>query len=481
MGETGKIRLPAKAGRTQEGKRIMAAAPTVDVARIIDDRKMDGFMWFLLILSFLIITFDGYDISAIAFAGPLVIKAWGVAAPGPFMGVVFSASLFGMLFGAPVLGYLGDRFGRKTATVLSSLIFGGFTLACCWATSLEDLRLLRFLAGLGIGGMMPNLIALNAEFAPKRIRATIIILMFTGVTFGGAIPGWVSIYLAPSYGWQVIFFIGGALPILMAVAALFLLPESLKYLVVRGRRARAERLLRRLAPMLTVGADAQFIVADERKVSSVSPAQLFQGGLAFITPLLWLCFSMNLMGFYFMVSWMPTILKSNQVLTPDAAALATTLIQLGGTVGGLAICRIVDSKGFLPVLVLFAVAVPAIAGIGYFADQSQNLVLASAFVAGFCVLGLQFGLNAASGMIYPTAVRANGSGWAFGIGRFGSIVGPILGGYLVAQHLPLQQLFLIWTIPSCIGFLACLLLISLYKTRFNGLGLGRREAMDAAE
>jgi AAHS family 4-hydroxybenzoate transporter-like MFS transporter len=125
--------------------------------------------------------------------------------------------------------------------------------------------------------------------------------------------------------------------------------------------------------------------------------------------------------------------------------------------------------------------VPAIACIGYFADQSQALVLVAAFAAGFCVLGLQFGLNAASGMIYPTAVRSNGSGWAFGIGRFGSICGPILGGYLVAQHLPLQHLFLIWSIPSCVGFIACLTLAVLYKRHFKGRGFGQREAMEAAE
>src|SRR5208282_288591 len=321
----------------------------------------------------------------------------------------------------------------------------------------------------------------NAEYAPRRIRATLIIVMFCGVTLGGAIPGWVSIYLTPTFGWQAIFAIGGVLPILMAVVAVFFLPESLKYLVVRNKRAKAEKLVKRLAPTLTVGSDAQFVIADERKVSSISPVQLFKGGLAFITPLLWLCFSMNLMGYFFMLSWMPTILKVTNVLSPDAAALATTLIQIGGTAGGLILARPVDSKGFVPIVVLFALAVPAIAAIGYFATQSQALVLVAAFAAGFCVLGLQFGLNAASGMIYPTPVRSNGSGWAFGIGRFGSICGPILGGYLIAQHLSLQQLFLIWSIPSCIGFVACLILSIYYKIHFKGMGLGQREVLEAAK
>ena len=329
--------------------------------------------------------------------------------------------------------------------------------------------------------MLPNLISLNAEFAPRRFRATLIIIMFCGVTLGGAVPGWVSILLAPRFGWQAIFAIGGVLPIVMAVCAAIWLPESLKYLVVRNRRARVEKLLKRVAPALTVSRDAQFVIADERKVNSMSPVQLFHGGLAIITPLFWLCFSMNLMGFYFMSSWMPTILTATHVLSPDAAVFATTLIQVGGTVGGLVLARPMDSKGFLPVTVLFAAAIPSIAAIGYFSNHSQTLVLAASFVAGFCVLGLQFGLNAASGMIYPTAVRANGSGWAFGIGRFGSILGPILGGYLIARHLPLQQLFLIWSIPSCLGFFACLILTLLYRSRFKGLGLGLREALDAAE
>lgn len=460
----------------------MASAPTIDVARIIDDRRLDGFNWSVIVWSFIIIIFDGYDISAISASAPLLLKEWHVANPGVFMGTVISASLFGMLFGAPVLGYLGDGMGRRTATIVSSLVFGVFTLACVWATDLETLRILRFFAGVGIGGMMPNLIALNAEYAPRRVRATLIIVMFCGVTLGGAFPGFAAVYLAPAYGWQVIYWIGGVLPIALAILAYFVLPESLKYLVVHEKRAAAEKLVKRLSPSASVSAATRFIIADEGKTTkSLSPAKLFKGGLAYITPLLWLCFCMNLMGFYFMIAWMPTILRNTHVLTPADAQFAAVLIQIGGTVGGLLLCRPMDKKGFLPVTVLFALAVPAIAGIGFFAQTSTAMVMACAFVAGFAVLGLQFGINAASGMIYPTAVRSNGSGWAFGIGRFGSIVGPILGGYFVAQHLPLDQLFLLWTIPSIIGFLAALALTLLYRNRFKGLGLGQREVLEAAE
>ena len=459
----------------------MASASTVDVAGIIDSRKLDGFTWALIVWSFIIINFDGYDIGAIASAAPLVMHAWGITNPGMFMGTVISASLFGMLFGAPILGYVGDAFGRKTATMISCVVFGVFTLACAWANDLQTLRILRFFAGLGIGGLLPNLIALTAEYAPRRVRATLIIVMFIGITLGGAFPGLAAVYLAPSFGWPVVFVIGGIAPLVMAALAFFFLPESLKFLVVRGQRARAEALVRRLAPATDISPATQFVIADEGKTSkSLSPHHLFKGGLAYITPLLWLCFCMNLMGFYFMIAWMPIVLTHTHVLTPDDAQFANVLVQTGGAVGGLILARPMDKLGFLPVTVLFALAVPAIAGIGYFAQTSTSLVLASAFIAGFCVLGLQFGINAASGMIYPTAVRSNGSGWAFGIGRFGSIVGPILGGYFIAQHLPLPNLFLLWTLPSIVGFLAALALTLLYHRRFKGLGLGQREVLEAA-
>jgi MFS transporter, AAHS family, 4-hydroxybenzoate transporter len=168
---------------------------------------------------------------------------------------------------------------------------------------------------------------------------------------------------------------------------------------------------------------------------------------------------------------MPTILRNSEILTPADAQFATVLVSIGGTLGGLVLAQPMDKKGFLPVTVLFLLAAPAIAGIGYFSLISKPLVMASAFAAGFCVLGLQFGINAASGMIYSTAVRSNGSGWAFGIGRFGSILGPILGGYFVAQHLPLTNLFLLWTIPTIVGFVAALTLTIFYRSRFKGLGL----------
>lgn len=452
----------------------MSEPQTIDVARLIDERPVTRFNVALVVFSFLIVLSDGYDITAIAFAAPELLKEWQIsnrAALGP----VFSASLVGILIGSPLFGYVGDRYGRKTATIASCLVFGVFTLAAVWATSLNQLLWLRAFAGLGLGGLMPNMIALNGEYAPRRFRATLIILMFCGVTLGGALPGAVSSWLVPIYGWKIIFIIGGVFPIIMAVCAAIWLPESVKYLVLRqDGRARAIQIISKLAPHLAIAPDTRLVIPAEKAYTSLSPKQLFADGLAGITPLLWLCFAVNLMGFYFLVSWMPTLLTGQKLLSGSDAAMATALIQIGGTIGGFVLCRPMDTKGFWPVAILFVAAVPCVALIGYAATSSRTALMIMVFLAGFCVLGLQFGLNAASAMIYPTAVRSNGSGWAFGIGRFGSILGPILGGALIAMQLPVETLFLAAAIPFVLGAVACVVLARLYSKHFKGSGLGER-------
>ena len=453
----------------------MARASPLDVSRLIDERPITSFNIALVAFSFLILISDGYDIGAIAFAAPHLIRDWHIADRAA-LAPVFSASLFGILFGSPLFGYVGDRFGRKVAAVLSCLTFGIFTLAAAWATSLTALLWLRALAGVGIGGLMPNMIALNGEYAPRRLRATLIIVMFCGVTLGGAIPGAVSNWVVPAFGWQAIFIIGGVVPIVLAGCAVLWLPESAKFLEVKGKREPLIRTLARLAPHLEIGPDTTFVIPDEKAQSGFSPKDLFADGMAAITPLLWLCFALNLMGFYFLASWMPTLLSNQSMLSPTDAATATALVQIGGTIGGLVICRPMETRGFWPVALLFVAAVPCIALIGFAATTSSLALMVMAFLAGFCVLGLQFGLNAASAMVYPTAVRSNGSGWTFGIGRFGSVLGPILGGVLIQMKFGLQAIFVLAAVPSAIGAVACILLARLYAARFKGIGLGERRA-----
>ncbi|HXW25938.1 MAG TPA: MFS transporter, partial [Xanthobacteraceae bacterium] len=374
------------------------AEDAIDVARFVDEQTVGAFHVKLLVLSFFIVLFDGYDIAAVAFAAPSWIKAWGIANRAA-LAPVLAASLIGILFGAPILGFVGDMFGRKKAIIVSCLIFGGFTLAGAWADSLDAMWYLRLLAGIGIGGLLPNLIALNAEFAPRRLRATMIILMFTGITFGGSVPGAVAASMVPDYGWPILFVIGGVAPIVMALFAGVALPESIKYLTVKRRDPEIARILAAMQPVAArpppfppPQAGGGFLLADERHATSFSPRLLFSDGLAAITPLLWLLFALNLMGFYFLGSWNPTLLAGANV-SEAMAAIAAALFQVGGTIGGLTLSRPIDRKGFLPVTILFAIAVPVIASIGYLGRVSPLLLMLALLLGGFCVLGLQFGLN----------------------------------------------------------------------------------------
>src|SRR6185437_1325869 len=218
----------------------------------------------------------------------------------------------------------------------------------------------RLLSGIGIGGILPNTIALNAEFAPARFRATMIIIMFTGITFGGGVPGPIAAWLVPQYGWQVLFFIGGIVPIVVGICLIWALPESLKFLAVRKtNHDEAVRVARMLAPQENFGPDTAFVTDAAEQRGSTSPLELFKHGLGIVTPLLWILFMINLMVFYLMNSWIPLVF-SDAGLDPNATALAVTIFQWGGTLGGYAIARPVDKWAFGPIIVFFAIGAIAV-------------------------------------------------------------------------------------------------------------------------
>ena len=438
------------------------------IEQLVDEQAIGRFNINLLLWSFLAMIADGYDISSLASAAPQLARTWHIL-PKDFAPAL-SASLFGVLFGAPLLGYVGDRFGRRTAIVAGCIIYGLGTLATVWVGNLNQVTGLRFVTGIGIGGLMPNTISLNSELAPKRLRAMLVVLMFTGITLGSATPGAIQAWLIPKYGWQIMFWIGGIAPLLIAVCLVFALPESVKYLTLRPRR-RQELLAitRRLRPDLAIAEDAQFVMAPAPQASGSGLTQIFGNGLAWITPLLWICFGCALMANYFLNSWLPLIFESNG-LSPQQSGIATSLYHYGGTLAGLLVSFVLGRFGMSIVAILFLLAAPAIAAIG-FPGISYVAIASMASLAGFCVLGAQFGNNAASGLLYPTAFRSRGVGWALGIGRFGSIVGPLLGGALIGMKLPLQKLFLLAAVPMAVGMVACLALTRLCYKRLGNLQL----------
>ncbi|MBB5424130.1 MFS transporter [Paraburkholderia sp. JPY303] len=441
----------------------MQADRTFNIATLIEEQKTGRFAVGLLFWCFLIMLMDGYDQTAVSFAAPAIIKEWHVARGG--FGAVFGAGLFGTLIGSFIFGYLGDRLGRKKAIVIGSIFFGLLTYASVWVTSLQQLMLLRFLAGIGMGGVVPNSVALVAEYAPRRLRATWVTLMFSGFSIGAGSGGLVSSALIHRFGWPVMFAVGGGGSLLVALLVIFTLPESAKLLVIRQRNTpMLHRLMTRLRPELNLPADAQFIPGEVREKQRFVLKLIFSDGLAAITPLLWIVFIANSMALYFLQNWLPILIEAMGV-DPRGAGLITMMFSVGGVIGGLILCRFVDKHGVLAIISLPVIGFPVVALLGH--GSSQAWLMLAVFAAGFCVVGAQYGLYAVAGMIYPTSFRSAGVGSAISVGKIGSVSGPVIGGVLLSMHLPITQLFYAASLLFLIAAVFSTILALLYRARFR--------------
>jgi MFS transporter, AAHS family, 4-hydroxybenzoate transporter len=443
----------------------MAATAEVQVSHFLDEHGLGSFQIKLLAWSVLIAMIDGYDIGAIAFAAPHLIQDWHI--PPKSLGLVLTASNFGVLFGSQIFGWVGDRFGRKTSLIICNLLFGVFTYWAAYATNLTELFWLRTIAGLGIGGVIPNVVAINAESAPRNLRATLAIIAAGMVPLGGALAGFAAAAFIPQYGWPVLFYIGGVAPIVFAIVAMLGMPESIKYMTLHeSQRSKMEALIEAIRPDFKVPPDARFIIEDEKQFPSSSPRYLFHNGLEVITPLTWLIFILNLMGYFFLISWTPTILVQAAHAPQSVGALTGAALQVGGTVGALVLCWWLQRQRFLAIAILFAIAVPVVAAIGYAGLSSTTVLVIAAFLAGAVVLGIQSGINVVGAMIYPTSLRAAGSGWQLGLGRLGGIIGPLAGALLVASF-PIEQMYLFAAVPFALGAIVTFIIYVLNKARLK--------------
>jgi len=439
----------------------MAGEPEVQVSKLLDESGLGSFHIKLIAWSVVIAIIDGYDLAITAYVAPHLVTDWGV--PRGSLGPVLSASGFGVLVGSQIFGWIGDRYGRKPALIAANLFFGVFTFSAAYSTNLTELFWLRVIAGLGIGGVIPNVVALNGESAPRNLRTTLAIVAVGLVPLGGAGGGIVSAVFVPQYGWPILLQIGGIVPIAIALVAIFGLPESIKFMALhQSHRHKMERLIATIRPDFKVPPDARFVIEDEKQSPSSNPIYLFRDGLALITPLTWLMFILNLMGFYFLGTWTPTLMSAAQV-PPATAALAGSALQIGGTVGALTLCRWLQRQGFAAITIMFVLAMPVVGSIGFAGLTSPTSLLMATFFAGFFVLGTQTAINVLGAMIYPTSLRANGSGWQLGLGRLGAIAGPLLGAVFVG--LPIEQLYAWSMLPFAAGAIVCFIIYLLLNAR----------------
>lgn len=421
---------------------------TLDVGAAIDARPFGGFQWMVVALCGVLLIVDGYDVFVAGTVLPTLIAEWGLTKPQA--GMLQAWALFGMMFGALGFGSLADRIGRKKGVAICCRLFTAATVITGFAQTPEQFKIARFVAGLGCGGLMPNAVALMNEYAPKRLRGTMVAIMFSGYSLGGMVAAGLGVWLIPIHGWRPMFWVA-ALPLLMLPLILWRLPESLGFLIRAGRHDEARRIFARIAP--ETPADVELVYTNT-KSRSASVAELFRHNRALGTLMLWVAFFCCLLLVYLLSSWLPKLLQ--EVGYAERASLLSLFsLNFGGMVGAILGGWMGDRYGLPRVVVgFFAAAALSIAMVGFVA--SPALLFALIFVAGATTIGTQILLYASVAQLYDLPVRGAGLGWASGVGRIGAIVGPTLGGVLLAQQLPLRENFLIFAIPAGVAALAML-------------------------
>ena len=429
----------------------------IDAQALINNAPFSIYQWMIAIVCFLIVFVDGIDTAAMGYIAPALAQDWGIDRSQ--LGPVMSAALGGMIFGALMSGPLADRFGRKIVLIIAMLIFGGFTLACAYATDLDSLVLYRFVTGIGLGAAMPNATTLFSEYCPARQRSLLVTCMFCGYNLGMAVGGFFSSWLIPNYGWHSLFLIGGWAPLILMLIVIFCLPESYRYLIVKGNKtAQVKKILMHIAPS-KVAHVTEFHVPEEKTETSRKKsvlAMLFSTSYAKGTVLLWVTYFMGLIIIYLLTSWLPTLMRETGA-TMERAAFIGGLFQFGGVVSALFIGWAMDR--FNPNRVIATCYL--LAGVfAFIVGQSLgNPVLLAIFIlcAGMAANGAQTAMPVLSARFYPTQCRATGVAWMSGIGRFGAVFGAWIGAVLLGNDWSFSAILSLLLIPAIAASIAILI------------------------
>jgi MFS transporter, AAHS family, 4-hydroxybenzoate transporter len=428
---------------------------TMRIADLINKRPLSPFQKGIMVLIGGAVVMDGFDVQSIGFVAPALTHDWHIDPAA--LGSVFGAGLVGMLLGAMLLSIVSDRVGRRPVLVGSTAFFSLCMLATAVVETPQQLAFLRFLTGLGIGGVLANAVAIASEYSPQRQRASLLMWISCGFTGGAIAGGLISAALIPSAGWRSVFVVGGILPLAIAAVMYRHLPESLLFLSLQKKdHEKLGELLRRIAPDVDPGRDLDLTRLEDLRGRG-SFTKLLGDGRAVMTLLLWLVSFTNLLNLFFLANWLP-LLSTRMGFNSSTAILMGTTLQLGGFVGAIFLGPLIDRLGYYRVLVpVFLIAGLAIAGIGQ-PGLPLALLYFVIFVAGICIVGAQPALNALASTLYPTEIRATGVGWSLGVGRAGAIVGPVVAAQLVALNWSSQSLFLAASIPA---LLSCVVVIGL--------------------
>jgi MFS transporter, AAHS family, 4-hydroxybenzoate transporter len=427
----------------------MSSKPTIDVKEYIENQRFSTFHWIIFILCFLVVLMDGYDTVAIGYVARSIIDDWGVSHEA--LGSVMSAALVGLGMGAFFGGPLADRFGRRVVIAVSTILFGLFSGLSSVASSLDSLMILRFLTGLGLGAAMPNSVALMSEFAPKRVRSLTVNSQLMGFSAGSAVAGVASAWLIPRFGWQSVFIVGGIAPVVLAALLVFLLPESVQFLVLRNPTdARIPKTLSKLSRSEPLP-DVSFTLSNEQSLNSRSRRGLILSReYRFGTILLWIVYFMNLTVYYLLAGWLPTLFR-DAGFSLQRASLISSMLPIGGVLGivvvGFLMDRI-DSKRVVGWIYITVALVTILVGqtLGM-----PTVLCVLMFLMGAMTNSAGTSISTIAAQFYGSECRSTGVSWMYTVGRFGGVFGMFAGAALTGIGWQFASVFAILAVPAFIA------------------------------
>ncbi|RAI64835.1 aromatic acid/H+ symport family MFS transporter [Pseudomonas fluorescens] len=420
----------------------------VDLQAFLDEQRFSRYQWLILAICFLIVAVDGLDTAAMGFVAPSLIAEWGVtrAELAPVMG----AALFGLAIGALTAGPLADKYGRKRIILISVMIFGIGGILCSLSWSLPSLTGFRFLTGLGLGAAMPNTVTLVSEYTPASQRNRLSTLMFCGFSLGSAVSAFVAALIIPVFGWRSLLLVGGVLPVILAIIALFVIPESARFLVVKGApAAKIATILRKIAPSRDWNGVTFSLPEQATSQAASSIRALFINNNTVGTLLLWGTYFMGLLIAYLLTGWLPLLIK-DMGIPSDQAAMLTGMFMFGSTFGTVFMGWLMDRfNRYLVVAIGYVAAGICVLGIASHGTNVEMLRVLI-FVTGFA-MGANLSMVVLSAQFYKTQCRATGVSWMLGIGRFGGILGASIGGVLMSVGWDFQMIISSLAVPAILA------------------------------
>jgi MFS transporter, AAHS family, benzoate transport protein len=430
----------------------------INIGKVIDESKFNRFHASVVFWCAFIMIFDGYDLVVYGSVLPVLMEEWSLSSTQA--GSLGSAALIGMLLGALIFGPLADKFGRKSVMLFCIALFSFFTALVGFSNGPLEFGTYRFIAGLGLGGIMPNTVALMTEYSPKSLKNVLVSVMFSGYSVGGMMAAGLAILMMGQFGWRSLFFVG-VLPLLLLPIMYKTLPESPRFLLIKNQSSKIDTILRKINPEFSPGENQKFEPLQEESGAPI--ANLFKNGRSLSTIMFWISFFMCLLMIYGLNTWLPNLM-TGAGLSVGSGLLFLFVLNFGAVLGAVFGGWMADRWDARTVLISFFItAGVSLTLIGLIDHLIILYILVG--IAGASTIGTQIICNSYTSQYYPAEMRSSGIGWALGVGRFGAIAGPLIGGILFTMNLPYYQNFLVFAIPGIIGAISLLFVQEKYSAR----------------